>query len=117
MLLGLATASLTIGTAPAAAQDRSGGSWTGSQSIQGGRRGDWHGDRDGQHRRHHRNSRADVVPWGWSDGDWAYYNNRSFNSDSYNDWWHDRPDRAFPRWVRNNQGCERMWWSGGGWRC
>jgi hypothetical protein len=50
-------------------------------------------------------------------GDWAEYNNRSFEPDSYNDWWHDRPDRAFPRWVRNNQNCDRVWWSGGGWRC
>ena len=50
-------------------------------------------------------------------GDWARYNNRSFEPDSYNDWWHDRPDRAFPRWVRNNQNCDRVWWSGGGWRC
>ena len=57
----------------------------------------------------------------FADG-WGYYNpdfNRSWDSDSYNDWWHDRPDRAFPRWVQHNQGCEpdRMWWSGGGWHC
>ena len=53
---------------------------------------------------------------------WGYYNpdfNRSWDSDSYNDWWHDRPDRAFPRWVQHNEGCEpdRMWWSGSGWHC
>jgi hypothetical protein len=53
---------------------------------------------------------------------WGYYDpevNRSWDSDSYNDWWHDRPDRAFPRWVQHNEGCEpdRMWWSGGGWHC
>ena len=54
---------------------------------------------------------------------WSYYQpdiNRSWDSDSYNDWWHDRPDRAFPRWVQqHNEACEpgRMWWSGGGWRC
>jgi hypothetical protein len=53
---------------------------------------------------------------------WGYYDpqiNRSWDSDSYNDWWHDRPDRAFPRWVQHNDGCEpdRMWWSGGGWHC
>ncbi|HET8750864.1 MAG TPA: hypothetical protein VFM42_09000 [Sphingomicrobium sp.] len=55
-------------------------------------------------------------------GPWGYYDpdiNRSWDSDSYNDWWHDRPDRAFPRWVRHNQNCspDRMWWSGSGWHC
>jgi hypothetical protein len=50
-------------------------------------------------------------------GEWAQYNNRTFDSDSYNDWWHDRPDRAFPRWMQSNQDCARLWWSGGGWRC
>ena len=75
----------------------------------------WRGDR--HHRRHGRSRGAVAVPWGWSDGAWADYNNRTWRADSYNDWWHDRPDRAFPRWVRNNDNCERMWWSGGGWRC
>ena len=49
-------------------------------------------------------------------GQWALYNNQGFRSDSYNDWWHDRPDRAYPAWVRNNNPC-RPYWSGGGWRC
>jgi len=58
------------------------------------------------------------------DGAWGYYYgdydaNRAFAADKYNDWWHDRPDRAFPRWVQNNQNCtpDRMWWSGSGWHC
>jgi hypothetical protein len=55
-------------------------------------------------------------------GEWALYNNRAFDSDSYNDWWHDRPDRAYPRWVqeqRGSSGCDpdRMWYSGSGWHC
>jgi len=58
-----------------------------------------------------------VVGNGWYGDDWAVNNNRSWNSDSFNDWWHDRPDRAYPRWMLNNQDCQRMWWSGGGWRC
>lgn len=69
--------------------------------------------------RRHRRSRNVVViggGGGWNDA-WALYNNRSFEPDSYNDWWHDRPDRAFPRWMQSNQNCERMWWGGGGWRC
>lgn len=50
------------------------------------------------------------------------YDDREWQGDtawrptSYNDWWHESP-RSFPRWMQNNQNCERMWWSGGGWRC
>lgn len=68
-----------------------------------------HGDR------HHRRGRNDVIAtgWGWYDPDV----NRSWDSDSFNDWWHDRPDRAYPRWVWHNDNCERMFWVGGGWRC
>jgi hypothetical protein len=72
--------------------------------------GDHHGDR---HRRHH--SRGDAFYAGYYDSDIG--ENRSWQPDSYNDWWHDRPDRAFPRWMTHNQNCERLWWSGGGWRC
>jgi hypothetical protein len=44
---------------------------------------------------------------------------RSWDADSFNDWWHDRPDRAYPRWVWHNRNCtdDRLWWSGAGWRC
>jgi hypothetical protein len=47
----------------------------------------------------------------YDDLDWA--------ADAGNDWWNDRPDRAFPRWVQHNQNCtpDRMWWSGSGWHC
>lgn len=64
-------------------------------------------------------SGCEGFGWAYADGEWALYNNRSWDSDSYNDWWHDRPDRAFPRWVRHNQNCtpDRMWWSGSGWHC
>ena len=74
------------------------------------------GDQGGRHRDGRFNDNAAIGTW-YEGGEWALYNNRSWEPDSYNDWWHDRPDRAFPRWVQNNQGCERVWWSGGGWRC
>ena len=50
----------------------------------------------------------------YDDADWA--------SNSGNSWWHDRPDRAYPRWVqeqRRTGTCDpdRMWWSGSGWHC
>ena len=74
---------------------------------------DRHGDRD--HRRHDRHRDGFFGGWGYYDPDL----NRSWASDSYNDWWHDRPDRAYPRWVRHNDGCDegRMWQGGGVWRC
>ena len=46
-----------------------------------------------------------------------YQGDTAWRANSYNDWWHDRPERSFPRWMANNQNCQRMWWSGGGWRC
>ena len=67
------------------------------------------------HRNRHRPSRAGAVFAGWYDNEVG--ENRSWEPDSYNDWWHDRPDRAYPRWMTHNQDCERLWWSGGGWRC
>ena len=71
-----------------------------------------------EHRRGgRRNNNVVVGDLGYYGGEWALYNNRSFESDSYNDWWHDRPDRAYPRWMSNNQDCQRQYWTGSGWRC
>lgn len=64
---------------------------------------------DGNRRRRHGDS---VLIY-----DRDYQGDTAWRANSYNDWWHDRPDRAFPRWMQNNQNCERLWWSGGGWRC
>ena len=67
-------------------------------------------------RRHHgrrtRDSDGDVFI-----GEWPQQGDTAWRSDSYNDWWHDRPDRAYPRWMLSNQNCDRMWWGGGAWRC
>ena len=73
-----------------------------------------HGDFD--RRRGHGQGDSGLGIW-VNGGQWAQYNNQSFQSDSYNDWWHDRPDRAYPAWMRNNQNCERLWYSGGTLRC
>jgi hypothetical protein len=48
----------------------------------------------------------------WYGGEWALYNNRSWAPDSYNDWWHDNPSRAYPAWMQRNQDCSRKWFSG-----
>lgn len=70
----------------------------------------------------HRGSNASNVA---TFGDYelrSSYDDRDWAPQSANDWWHDRPDRAFPRWVLEQQArgtCDpdRMWWSGSGWHC
>ena len=69
---------------------------------------------DGHHRRSACNSDVIMDVYG---GEWARYNNHSWDSDSYNDWWHDRPDRAYPAWMRRNQDCQRPWFAGDTLRC
>jgi len=44
------------------------------------------------------------------DGYSEFDGNRSFDPDRWNDWWHERPDRAFPRWLSRNQDCSRLWY-------
>ncbi len=53
--------------------------------------------------------------WGYGSGynDYGDYDaNRSFSPDKWNDWWHERPERAFPRWMSRNKDCARRWYSG-----
>ena len=53
---------------------------------------------------------------GYGYADYAGYSdfdgNRSFDPDRWNDWWHERPERAFPRWLSRNQDCARPWYRG-----
>ena len=116
LVLSLATACAVIVPAAAAAETRL---VTGPQVHRGHHDGDRFGDR-----RDARRSRGGdaLFVTEVNGGEWARYNNRGWEPDSYNDWWHDRPDRAFPRWVQQAQHggiCDedRMWWSGAGWRC
>ncbi len=132
-LLILAGAALMLPAVPANAQ-RTATSWTSDSGGAGVRvhRGwdgprhgadkDWH-NRDGRWRDHDgrpdgrwrgRNG-SDVIVY--DNGLWALYNNRSWEADSFNDWFHEREDRSVPRWVQNNQDCKRVYWSGGGWTC
>jgi len=123
-LLGLAAlAAVTLPAAPAHAQAFTGSAGARSGDFRSDFRGDGRRgvscfdrrDRDGDRRRGDR-CRTDVV-MDWYGGEWALYNNRSWASDSYNDWWHDRPDRAYPAWMRHNQDCQRQWFSGDVLRC
>jgi hypothetical protein len=111
-LLLAGAAALAASTLPVAAT---------AQSLSGSpdsRLGNFHHHRDGRHHRGDFDRDAFfAVPL--APEAWALNNNRSWQSASFNDWWHDRPDRAFPRWVQHNQNCtpDRMWWSGSGWHC
>jgi hypothetical protein len=84
--------------------------------------GDFRCDARGRHHDGDRRRSRDCAFFGGNLGylDYGDYDgNRAFDPGKYNDWWHDRPDRAFPRWVQQNQNCtpDRMWWSGSGWHC
>ena len=84
--------------------------------------GIWHDNGGhGDHRRRDRRDRGDTIVvgdgFGWYGGEWARWNNRTFESDSYNDWWHDQPWRAYPRWMSQNLGCDKRWYSGDILRC
>jgi hypothetical protein len=97
---------------PAAAQN---GSWS-SHSRSGdfvGRPAGFGSGHDGfrNDRRNRRNADASVI-MDWYGGEWALYNNRSWAPDSYNDWWHDNPSRAYPAWMQRNQDCSRKWFAG-----
>ena len=71
---------------------------------------------------HHR-GRSDVrihrgsgVAYGYGYGGYEDYGdydaNRSFDPEKWNDWWHDRPDRAYPHWMSHNADCARRWYAG-----
>ena len=125
MAVGLAAA-VAFSAEPAAAQVGDGGHHVGHHRgfVESTPR---HFDCDrGERQRHHRGDRLGCGAldggFAYADGEWGLYNNRSWEPDSYNDWWNDRPDRAYPRWVQEQQArgtCDpdRMWWSGSGWHC
>ena len=114
LTLGIAALLVAVPLAPAQALDRDGVRSGGSVRVHSGFGG---GDRHDGRRDHRRRDRGQgdvfISDWGYDDWDGG----RAWESSSYNDWWHDRTDRAFPRWVQNNQNCERVWSSGSGWRC
>lgn len=49
--------------------------------------------------------------------DREYQGDTSWRPESFNDWWHERPNRAYPAWVQRNQDCRRKWWDGSELRC
>jgi len=62
--------------------------------------------------RRHGNSDGSVLVY-----DRDYQGDSAWKSDSFNDWWHDNPTRAYPRWMLSNQNCEKQWYQGSVLRC
>ena len=113
LLLGLAGLAAVVST-PAHARDRTlvGNGRADVRQFDGRFCRDFRHDRDRDSDRRRFNRCGSDVAMDWYGGEWALYNNRSFAPDSYNDWWHDRPDRAYPAWMRHNRDCQRQWFSG-----
>lgn len=106
------TATVTI-AAPAAALDRPVLSLAGSAHgvtihRRGGTSSTFYRDDD---RRRHRGFDGGIYY-----GDREYQGDTAWRPTGFNDWWHERPSRSEPRWLRTNN-CERQYWTGGGWRC
>src|SRR5258705_4383723 len=106
-LLGLAALAASVPVVPAHAQSlsstgfavSSAGRWVMTSSHQRHDRG------DGRFRGHvHRGlPAAYAYDYAGYDAYGDFDGNRSFDPDKWNDWWHDRPDRAYPRWMSRNQ--------------
>jgi hypothetical protein len=73
--------------------------------------GDFRRDRRDRDRRHDRDFDGTVF----IDREWQ--GDTAWRANSFNDWWHERPWRSYPRWVSSNANCERSWQGGGVWRC
>jgi hypothetical protein len=110
----LATAALlaaaAIPGAPANAQSMGRSGFTASPQFHGDFNHNGGQRHDGQHRRF--NQSVVLDNWGYYDSDI----NRSWEPDSFNDWWHDQPWRSYPRWMQSGS-CDRIWSGGGQWRC
>jgi hypothetical protein len=113
LLLTAISAAALIGTSPAASQSFTASSFNSvsSSGLIGVPAGSDFG-RTG-HRRHIHVDPRDFAYYESGYNDYGDYDaNRSFDPDKWNDWWHERPERAFPRWMSRNQDCSRRWYSG-----
>ena len=109
LVLGLATAAALVPTSAAAVDPQ-------QMAFSGGfgvtiHSGSTFGDHRGDGRRRHRGDDGVFIY------ERDYQGDTLWKSDSFNDWWHDRPERAYPRWMLSNQNCDRQWYSGNVLRC
>lgn len=111
LLLAIATLAVAV-PAPVAAQSAQGTQFS-FRSGSGHHGGFGNGGFDRRDGRRHRGGDSIV----YYDDYREYQGDSAWKSDSFNDWWHDRPDRAYPRWVTANQNCERKWYAADTLRC
>src|SRR4029453_18532039 len=111
LLAGLVAAAALLPT-PAAAVDADQMAFRGNHGVTIHSFGGDHRDHRDHRRRHHDNDGAFLY-----DYDREYQGDTVWRSDSFNDWWHDRPDRAYPHWMLSNQNCDKQWYQGDMLRC
>lgn len=71
----------------------------------------FHGDAGRHDRRRFRGTDTILVY------DREYSGDAVWRAESFNDWWHERPNRSYPAWVQRNQNCQRTWWQGNNLTC
>lgn len=124
MLLGLAaTAAVITPALPAQAERWSDPTFVAAASVAVHRGSSSFGnDRfkrqwtDGRNERRRHGRDRDRFDDGFYVGEIYREDNPAWQAEGYNDWWHGSP-RSLPRWVSNNQNCERQYSTGAGWKC
>ena len=110
LMLGLAASAAATLTSPAGAVDPDRQAFVGNSGVTV-----HSGFGGGRHDRDFRRNRRSGDGVFYYDRD--YQGDTAWRSDGFNDWWHDRPERAYPRWMLGNQNCERQWYQGNVLRC
>ena len=104
-----ASLAIVLPAAPALAEPSQPMAFSGSDAPTLNRGRD--GRRDGDRR--DRRRRGDTILF----YDRDYQGDTAWRSTSFNDWWHEKTERSYPRWMQNNAGCERHWYAGDTLRC
>ena len=98
-------AAVSLTSSPAAAGDRDRGfTAIPSTTIHSG----FGGGFDDRFRRDRRLRGTDTVLV----YDRDYQGDTAWRPESFNDWWHERPNRSYPAWVLRNRDCQRRYWQG-----
>ena len=93
-------AAIALSPVPASAEDRPRSGFVSAPSGFNG------GDFGRGDRRRSRGTDTIVVY------DRGYQGDSAWRAESFNDWWHERPNRSYPAWVLRNRDCQRTWWQG-----
>ncbi|HET9352375.1 MAG TPA: hypothetical protein VFO32_00105 [Sphingomicrobium sp.] len=102
--LMLSTAFLLAAAALPAAPAQAGDDGAGFGFVSGGSA--FNGDSRRHDRRRLRGTDTVIVY------DRGYQGDTAWRAESFNDWWHERPNRSYPAWVQRNRDCQRPWWQG-----